>query len=74
MKIQQNHSYREGLRDGVPIALGYLSVSFGFGIAAVSAGLTPLFALLISLTNVTSAGQAAGPRFSALVKACLARL
>ena len=60
MKIQQNHSYREGLRDGVPIALGYLSVSFGFGIAAVSAGLTPLFALLISLTNVTSAGQAAG--------------
>ncbi len=54
------YTYRDGLRDGVPIGLGYLSVSFGFGIAAVSAGLSPLVALIISLANETSAGQLAG--------------
>ena len=40
--------------------LGYLSVSFGFGITAVSKGISALWASLISLTNLTSAGQAAG--------------
>ncbi len=45
---------------GIPIALGYLSVSFGFGIMAVQSGLSPLSAVLISVTNLTSAGQAAG--------------
>lgn len=45
---------------GIPIALGYLSVSFGFGIMAVQAGLSALAALGISATNLTSAGQAAG--------------
>ncbi len=49
-----------GLMDGIPIALGYLAVSFSFGIAAVAAGLSPLEAILISMTNVTSAGQFAG--------------
>ena len=44
---------------GVPIALGYLSVSFGFGIMAVKAGIPIFDAVLISLTNLTSAGQAA---------------
>jgi len=44
----------------VPIALGYLSVAFGFGIAAVSQGLDWWVALAISITNVTSAGQVAG--------------
>ncbi len=57
---KQAYTYREGLRDGVPIGLGYLSVSFGFGIAVVSAGLSPLIALIISMTNETSAGQMAG--------------
>lgn len=52
--------FLRGIRGGVPIALGYLSVSFGFGIAAVNKGLSPLTALLISLTNLTSAGQVAG--------------
>ena len=32
---------KRGVQDGIPIALGYLSVSFAFGIMAVSAGLTP---------------------------------
>ncbi len=52
--------YRKGLLHGLPIALGYLSVSFAFGIQASAAGLWPWQALLISLTNVTSAGQVAG--------------
>lgn len=50
----------EGVRDGLPIGLGYLSVSFTFGILAVSRGLSWIQAALISLTNVTSAGQVAG--------------
>lgn len=50
----------KGLAHGIPIALGYLSVSFGFGIMAVRSGLTVFEAAVISLTNLTSAGQAAG--------------
>ena len=46
--------------DGIPIALGYISVSFGFGIMAVHSGLSVLAASIISATNLTSAGQAAG--------------
>lgn len=53
-------SFMKGIRGGIPIALGYLSVSFAFGIQAVNAGLSPLMAVLISMTNVTSAGQLAG--------------
>jgi len=45
---------------GIPISLGYLSVSFGFGIKAVSTGLSVLASSLISATNLTSAGQSAG--------------
>ena len=52
--------FAKGLLDGIPIALGYLSVSFGFGILAVRSGLTTLVSVLISASNLTSAGQAAG--------------
>ena len=52
--------FAKGISHGLPIALGYLSVSFGFGIKAVQSGLSVLAASLISATNVTSAGQAAG--------------
>lgn len=52
--------FKTGLKDGLPIGLGYLAVSFSFGIAAVAAGLSPVEALLISMTNLTSAGQFAG--------------
>ena len=48
-----------GIRDGIPICLGYLSVSFAFGIFATGAGLSVLETVLISLFNVTSAGQLA---------------
>ena len=52
--------YTYGLKKGLPIALGYLSVSFGFGISSVEKGLTPIQAILVSITNLTSAGQVAG--------------
>ena len=51
--------FRQGLRDGLPICIGYFSVSIAFGIFAVSSGLLPLEAILISAANVTSAGQLA---------------
>lgn len=54
-----NKVFRQGIRHGIPIALGYLSVSFAFGMKAVSDGLTVLQAVLISMTNLTSAGQIA---------------
>lgn len=50
----------KGLSHGIPIALGYFSVSFGFGIMAVKSSLNAFQAVMISLTNLTSAGQAAG--------------
>lgn len=53
-------SFTKGLRDGIPIALGYLSVSFGFGILAVGVGLSVAQAVGISASNLTSAGQVAG--------------
>lgn len=55
-----NSQFRKGLLHGIPIALGYLSVSFGFGIMAVQKGLSVFEAVMISVTNLTSAGQAAG--------------
>ena len=56
----KGYTLGEGVKDGLPIGLGYLSVSFTFGILAVSKGLSWLQASIISLTNVTSAGQVAG--------------
>lgn len=53
-------AFSKGLIDGLPIGLGYLSVSFGFGILAVSLKIPAFYAWLISATNLTSAGQAAG--------------
>ena len=53
-------NYKKGLLAGIPIALGYLSVSFTFGIIAITYGLTWWEATLISMTCVTSAGQFSG--------------
>lgn len=52
--------FKEGLKDGIPIAIGYFSVSFTFGMLAVNNGISPFHAVLISLLNLTSAGQFAG--------------
>lgn len=54
------NSFRQGLQDGVSIALGYCSVSFAFGMMCVNQGIPVWIAALISLTNLTSAGQFAG--------------
>ena len=49
--------FKKGFKNGIPIFLGYLAVSFTFGIAAKEGGLTTWQAVLISATNLTSAGQ-----------------
>ena len=54
------NEYRVGVNRGLPVGMGYFSVSFGFGAMAVSQGVKTLDAVLISATNLTSAGQFAG--------------
>ena len=58
--MSNSREFAAGLKDGIPICLGYLAVSFAFGIQAVLSGLTVFEASAISLLNVTSAGQFAG--------------
>ncbi len=52
--------FRTGMRDGIPIGLGYLAVSFSLGIAAQNAGLSPFQGFLVSLLCNASAGEYAG--------------
>lgn len=47
----------KGVRDGIPISLGYFAVAFSLGIAARNAGLTAFQAMLTSLLNNASAGE-----------------
>ena len=54
------NEYRTGVNRGLPVGVGYFSVSFGFGAMAAAHGMKALDATLISLTNLTSAGQFAG--------------
>lgn len=60
MVICVKKEYLQGLHDGIPVAIGYLSVSFAFGMMVQQGGYSPWLALFISMTNVTSAGQFAG--------------
>lgn len=48
---------QEGVRDGMPIALGYFVVAFTLGIAARNAGLSPFQGFLASFFNNASAGE-----------------
>lgn len=57
--MKEHNSFLKGITDGLPICFGYLSVAFAFGIFATQNGLSALEALLISMTNLTSAGQLA---------------
>lgn len=57
MKRQE---FTQGIKDGIPICLGYFSVSVAFGLTAVLSGLPVWSAVAISLLNLTSAGQFAG--------------
>ena len=56
----RKQEFFEGIRDGIPICLGYFSVSMAFGLTAVLSGVPIWAAVIISLTNLTSAGQFAG--------------
>jgi predicted branched-subunit amino acid permease len=60
--IKENNKkiFTYGIRDGIPIALGYFAVSFSLGITAKNAGLTPLQSMLASLLCNASAGEYAG--------------
>ena len=53
-------NYSHGVRTGLPVGVGYFSVSFGFGAMAAAQGIKALDATIISLSNLTSAGQFAG--------------
>ena len=57
--MNENNSFAWGLRNGMPICLGYFAVSFAFGIFATSSGLSVIEAAMISALNLTSAGQLA---------------
>ncbi len=62
-QIQQKDAYLKfynGFRKGMPIALGYIPVSFTFGLMAVTGGIPIWLTIFISLSNLTSAGQFAG--------------
>lgn len=52
--------FRKGMKDGLPIGLGYFAVSFSLGIMAKNIGLTPFQGFLVSLLNNASAGEYAG--------------
>lgn len=56
----KRNEFLQGIRHGIPICLGYFSVSVAFGMTAVLSGMPLWAAVLISLTNLTSAGQFAG--------------
>lgn len=58
--MSRKTNFISGIKDGIPICLGYIAVAFTFGIMTGNAGLTVWEAVLISASNVTSAGQFAG--------------
>lgn len=58
--LSPSAALRTGMRDGVPIAMGYFAVAFSLGIAGRNAGLTPLQGFVISILNHASAGEYAG--------------
>lgn len=58
--MKNDLNFYNGFKDGLPIALGYLSVSFAFGILAIEKGLPIWSPILISLSNFTGTGQFVG--------------
>lgn len=59
-EVESISEFKEGFKKGIPIGLGYISVSITFGMIAVRGGIDVGSAVLISMTNLTSAGQFAG--------------
>ena len=76
--VHPSSPFMEGLKDGFPICLGYFSVGFAFGITVIGEGFPPWIAVLISMTNLTSAGQLAGLAVLAgggsLIEMCMTQL
>lgn len=60
MLITNRQALLDGIRDGIPIGLGYLVVGFTLGITAKHAGLNPFQGFLTSILNIASAGEYAG--------------
>ena len=60
MKADTGQAYKNGLRDGIPIGLGYFAVSFSLGIMARDAGITPVEGFITSVMALASAGEYAG--------------
>lgn len=60
MHLTKKDYFAAGLKDGIPVCLGYIAVSFTFGIMARNSGFSTWEAVLISASNLTSAGQFAG--------------
>lgn len=58
--VKKKRNLLRGVHDGMPIAFGYLPVSFSFGLLASAGGLPVWASLMISMTSLTSAGQFAG--------------
>ena len=55
--MTKKNYFLQGMRDGMPVCLGYFAVSFAFGIQAVGIGLSVFESAVLSAANVTSAGQ-----------------
>ena len=60
MSKNETLHFKKGLKDGLPIGLGYLSVAFAFGVQASLLGVPVFISMIVSMTNLTSAGQIAG--------------
>lgn len=57
MKSSKKQAFVQGIKDGIPIALGYFAVAFSLGIAAKNIGLNPFQGYLSSFLNHASAGE-----------------
>ena len=55
LESESTNDFKDGFKKGIPIALGYISVSVTFGMIAARGGMDPLMAVMISMTNLTSA-------------------
>ena len=55
--MKDNNAFLKGMRDGLPIGLGYFAVSFSLGIIAKKGGLSPLLGFFSSLFTRASAGE-----------------
>lgn len=60
LQMFNQKQFTYGFRKGLPIAFGYIPVSFTFGLMATRGGLPVWLTIFISLSNLTSAGQFAG--------------